>query len=384
MAINLISGEKKALLRFLFLYLGSSFILILIIAFFYYENEKKLYADLIKSNMNYEVSLLSSKIIYAHMTNNDFDPSILLANKKYKMALYNVNKEKILGNLVHKIDFDLSFRKHGNNYVLTDDSALGHLGVYYITLEEHSYTNKVEHLQIEIFIFFSSIYFFVTLLAFYLAKLFIAPIKEERIKLNNFIKDSTHELNTPLTAILMSIQNDNLSTKQIQRIRISAKRISDIYKDLRYLFLENNKEKKDSIDLDLSLLIKEQVESLSPQIKQKKINIILDLQSTLYKIKQEDFERLFLNLLNNAIKYNKIDGKISIFLKNNTLSIEDSGIGINKDKIKDIFKRYYRATSEQGGFGIGLSIVERICEEYNINIQVKSEEKIGTTFTLKL
>ena len=121
MAINLISGEKKALLRFLFLYLGSSFILILIIAFFYYENEKKLYADLIKSNMNYEVSLLSSKIIYAHMTNNDFDPSILLANKKYKMALYNVNKEKILGNLVHKIDFDLSFRKHGNNYVLTDD-----------------------------------------------------------------------------------------------------------------------------------------------------------------------------------------------------------------------------------------------------------------------
>ena len=224
------------------------------------------------------------------------------------------------------------------------------------------------------------------MLAFYLAKLFIAPIKEERIKLNNFIKDSTHELNTPLTAILMSIQNDNLSTKQIQRIRISAKRISDIYKDLRYLFLENNKEKKDSIDLDLdlSLLIKEQVESLSPQIKQKKINIILDLQSTLYKIKQEDFERLFLNLLNNAIKYNKIDGKISIFLKNNTLSIEDSGIGINKDKIKDIFKRYYRATSEQGGFGIGLSIVERICEEYNINIQVKSEEKIGTTFTLKL
>jgi len=365
------------------LYLGSSFILILIIAFFYYENEKKLYQDLIKSNMHYEVSLLSSKIIYAHMTNNTFDPSFLLKNKKYKVALYNVHKEKILGNLEHKIDFDLSFRKHDNNYVLTADSALGHLGVYYITLEEHSYTNKVKHLQVKIFIFFSSIYFFITLLSFYLAKLFISPIKEERVKLNNFIKDSTHELNTPLTAILMSTQNDNLSEKQIQRIRISAKRISDIYKDLRYLFLENKNVKNDVSNLDLSLLIQEQVESLSPQIKQKKIKIVLDLEVIFYKIRKEDFERLFLNLLNNAIKYNKIEGKINITLKNNNLNIEDSGIGINKNKIKDIFKRYYRATSEQGGFGIGLSIVDHICQSYNINIKVKSEEKMGTTFTLK-
>lgn len=384
MVINLISSEKKALIRFLLLYLGSSFILILIIAFFYYENEKKLYQDLIKSNMRYEVSLLSSKIIYAHMTNNTFDPSFLLKNKKYKVALYNVHKEKILGNLEHKIDFDLNFRKHDNNFVLTDDSALGHLGVYYITLEENSYTNKVKRLQVKIFVFFSSIYFFITLLSFYLAKLFIAPIKEERVKLNNFIKDSTHELNTPLTAILMSTQNDNLSEKQIQRIRISAKRISDIYKDLRYLFLENHSIKNDLSTLDLSLLIEEQVESLSPQIKQKKINIVLDLEVCFYKIRQEDFERLFLNVLNNAIKYNKIEGKINIILKNNTLRIEDSGIGINKNKIKDIFKRYYRATSEQGGFGIGLSIVDHICQSYNINIKVKSKEKVGTSFTIEL
>ena len=59
------------------------------------------------------------------------------------------------------------------------------------------------------------------------------------MKLNNFIKDTTHELNTPISAILMSTENKTLSEKQIERVRISAKRVSDIYSDLTYLFLEN-------------------------------------------------------------------------------------------------------------------------------------------------
>ena len=77
-----------------------------------------------------------------------------------------------------------------------------------------------------------------------------------------------------------------------------------------------------------------------------------------------------------------MSGSLNIKLKNKTLSISDSGIGIEHNKLKDIYKRYYRATQEQGGFGIGLSIVNQICKNYNIQILVNSKIKEGTTFTL--
>ena len=85
----------------------------------------------------------------------------------------------------------------------------------------------------------------------------------------------------------------------------------------------------------------------------------------------------------NAIKYNKIEGKIEIILRKNELIIKDSGIGISKEKIKDIFNRYYRGTNQTGGFGLGLNIVNMICKTYNIKIEVESTENIETTFILK-
>ena len=110
----------------------------------------------------------------------------------------------------------------------------------------------------------------------------------------------------------------------------------------------------------------------------------LNIEEFFYEINKDDFIRLFNNLFSNAIKYNKTDGNIDIILQNSELIIKDSGIGISKDKIKDIFNRYYRATNQSGGFGLGLNIVNMICKTYNIKIDVQSSENIGSTFTLKL
>jgi two-component system OmpR family sensor kinase len=76
-------------------------------------------------------------------------------------------------------------------------------------------------------------------------------------------------------------------------------------------------------------------------------------------------------------------GSIFIELKNNTLTIKDTGIGIEEKKINDIFNRYFRATTQSGGFGIGLNIVKNITTQYNIDIQVDSKVNEGTTFILK-
>ena len=146
--------------------------------------------------------------------------------------------------------------------------------------------------------------------------------------------------------------------------------------------MENKENKKDIKDLDLSLIIKEQIDSFEPLFTKKKIDVKIELESITYKINKDDFIRLFNNLFSNAIKYNKINGKIEVTLKENILIIKDTGIGINKEKLKDIYKRYYRATSQSGGFGLGLNIVNMICKNYNIKIEAQSIENEETTFKL--
>ena len=88
------------------------------------------------------------------------------------------------------------------------------------------------------------------------------------------------------------------------------------------------------------------------------------------------------NLISNAIKYNKRSGIVGIKLKQNELVIWDAGIGIKEDKIPFIFDRYSRFNNSEGGFGIGLSIVKTILDEYHISIEVESKEGEGTRMVL--
>ena len=354
----------------------------ILIATLYYQNEKILYYDLTKSNMQNEVSLISSQIILSHMKGSEFDKQKLLETKDYKISFYDKNQNKIFGNLDENIDFSKKLIDTKNSFILVDDRVLGHLDIYYIALKENMYFEKVKELKLNIIGIFFIIYLIIAIIGFYLAKLFLKPIREERVKLNNFIKDTTHELNTPISAILMSTENKNLSEKQIERVKISARRISEIYNDLTYLFLENKETVKDIQVYNLKDLIDEQMEYFELISSKKKILLTKNIENFNYKINKDDFIRIFNNLLSNAIKYNKVAGTIDISLQNNILKISDSGIGIQKDKLNDIYKRYYRATNEQGGFGIGLNIVSHLCNFYNIKISVESEINKGTTFTL--
>jgi len=395
----------------------------LIAAFFYYEHEKRLYTDLTKSNMQNITSDISSKIILSHMTGSRFERIGLLDNDDYKLSFYNEKKEKIGGNLdkefnakgligsrltntnlLNKNDYKISsynkkidkvygntetkpsftklIVKKDNHLVLIDNSVLGHLGIYYIVIEEHTLFNQLNELKFNILVFFLLIYLIIALIGIYLAKLFLRPIKEERIKLNNFIKDTTHELNTPITALLMSTESENLSKKQVQRVKLSAQKISEVYKDLTYLFLENHTLNKETIPISINEIIDEQLIYFEPLLLKKKINITKDINSFDYIINKNDFVRLFNNIISNSIKYNDINGNISILLTNNgELKISDNGIGIEKTKIDNVCNRYYRATNEQGGFGIGLNIVRNICKRYDIKIAIDSVFHKGTTFT---
>ncbi|MBP7250915.1 MAG: HAMP domain-containing histidine kinase [Aliarcobacter sp.] len=383
MDIDLTSSEKKSFFSFLALYLGSSFILMLIALFFYYQNEKTLYLDLVKSNMQNIVSKVSNEIIISHMLDVEFNRDIYLNNQDYKISFYDKDKNLLFGNLNEKLNFEQNFYNDEEKLIIVDSSTVGHLGIWYIALKDNSLKEKISNLKLNIFLIFLIFYTIIAIVSWSLAKLFLKPIKNERERLNNFIKDTTHELNTPISAIIMSCEDDNLTKKQLDRIKFSAKRVSEIYKDLTYIFL-GNIEKKSLDKIDLSKVIKEEIINFEPMIARKRLKINLNIEEFFYEINKDDFIRLFNNLFSNAIKYNKTDGNIDIILQNSELIIKDSGIGISKDKIKDIFNRYYRATNQSGGFGLGLNIVNMICKTYNIKIDVQSSENIGSTFTLKL
>ncbi|MGJ0319372.1 sensor histidine kinase [Aliarcobacter cryaerophilus] len=383
MDIDLTSSEKKSFFSFLALYLGSSFILMLIALFFYYQNEKTLYLDLVKSNMQNIVSKVSNEIIISHMLDVEFDKNIYLNNQDYTISFYDKDKNLLFGNLDEKLNFEQNFYNDEEKLIIVDSSTVGHLGIWYIALKDNSLKEKISNLKLNIFLIFLIFYTIIAIVSWSLAKLFLKPIKNERERLNNFIKDTTHELNTPISAIIMSCEDDNLTKKQLDRIKFSAKRVSEIYKDLTYIFL-GNIEKKSLDKIDLSKVIKEEIINFEPMIARKRLKININIEEFFYEINKDDFIRLFNNLFSNAIKYNKTEGNIDIILQNRELIIKDSGIGISKDKIKDIFNRYYRATNQSGGFGLGLNIVNMICKTYNIKIDVQSLENIGSTFTLKL
>jgi two-component system phosphate regulon sensor histidine kinase PhoR len=107
-------------------------------------------------------------------------------------------------------------------------------------------------------------------------------------------------------------------------------------------------------------------------------------------INPDDFDKLFRNLLENAIRYNKDGGSITIKMDEKAMqvAIQDTGIGIASDDQTRIFERFYRVdkarSQKNGGTGLGLAIVKYICNYYDYTIDVQSTLGFGSTFTLTL
>ena len=379
----LIKEEKRTLLQFLALYLSSSFILFAVISYLFYQNESQAFYEKTRNLMQMNASMLSSKIIYAHMSKKSFSLDSVVNNYDGKIGFYDVKNQAISSSVRDQIDFTLSLYTDKEKMILIDKSTLGHLGVHSIVIEKEGVAKYIRKLQQKIILYLLAIYLFLALVGYFLAKLFIKPIQLKRIQLDNFIKDSTHELNTPITALMLSVNSPKLqSPKNLERIKLSAKRVAEIHKDLSYLMLDESKALIVE-ELCLNKLLKEELSYLSLLAEKKQVLISLHENNQIYfKIDEESFRRLVHNLINNAIKYNKPNGRINIMLDKRTMRIEDTGIGIPKKNQSAIYERFYRASDQVGGFGLGLNIVYKVCEAYNIKISFKSKVDEGTTFSL--
>jgi len=343
--------------------------------------EFNLQRELIYSKMRQNAGEISARLTQAHMHGEALEFSELKAQKGFRLGLYDAKQSPIMSEIKHPLDFDKKMYHTKEHLGVIDTSVLGHKGVDFVVVEEMMFSHMIKDFTTKVILVFLSLFALLSAIGYWLAKLFIKPIQQEREKLNTFIKDSTHELNTPITALLMSTSSPNLtSEKNIQRIKLSAKRVSELYEDLTYLFLREEVKVEEMIAFDK--VLQEQINYLKPFADKKSIMIEEHIDKLDFLIDKESAMRLVNNLLSNAIKYSEQGDKIEVRLKNRQLIVKDNGIGIEEEKLKDIFERFYRATSTSGGFGIGLDMVRTIAQRYAIMIAVTSKLGEGTTFTL--
>ena len=341
-----------------------------------------------KFEMMYQARMLTSKIAMKAMQNAEkdqktFNKNAFLKNLKhcrFSAGYYDTNKTPLYTEIGEVARFDTDFFvKNMKCYTVTEDPK-SHLGVRYIVLKESDLAQSLAALRIKIIGYLVFSFILMGIVGYFLGRLFLQPVREQIESLDKFISDTTHELNTPISAILMTIQSlKDVEPKKMKRLEASAKRLSTMYGSLTYR-LEGGVEPSE--ELCLASIVEERVEFIKELSDSKRLKVEQDLDATKIYMPKRSVYRLIDNLISNAIKYSDVGDIISITLKNNLLKVKDTGIGIDEKMQEDIFRRYYRANDERGGFGIGLNIVLSICKKYKIKLGLESKKGEGSTFKL--
>jgi two-component system phosphate regulon sensor histidine kinase PhoR len=231
----------------------------------------------------------------------------------------------------------------------------------------------------------------------------ITRLKELEIIRQDFVANVSHELRTPLTTIkgyaetlLEGALKEEVASQFVQVIKRHTDRLTKIVEDLLMLSKIESKEFQLKIEFislpdfinDVIDFVKEAAEKKEISISQSKIT-----SSQAVGADRNYLEQIFINLLDNAIKYTHEGGKVTISAiekdkREIQFSIEDDGMGIPREDIPRIFERFYRVdkgrSQELGGTGLGLSIVKHLVQAHGGRVWVESQLGEGSTFYFTL
>lgn len=228
----------------------------------------------------------------------------------------------------------------------------------------------------------------------------------ERVRLENmrsdFVANVTHELKTPLTSISGFVEtlriNDNIDISTRNRflgiIETESDRLKRLIDDILLLSFIENKEQECFEDIDIYSVFKEVYELTYTSAKVKDIDIEYNFEheNMIIKSNRDYIKQIFLNLVDNAIKYTPNGGIVTTEVRYDDnyilIKVIDNGIGISKEDKTRIFERFYRVdkarSRDVGGTGLGLAIVKHIVKSLHGTIDVESELNIGTKFIVKI
>lgn len=220
-------------------------------------------------------------------------------------------------------------------------------------------------------------------------------VKKENEKIRReFTANVSHELKTPLTSISgyaelieSGIARQEDTKDFAQKIHNEATRLILLINDIIKLSeLEDPRIELQLEQVDLLEIAKEVQNSILVPAQKKKVNINVLGESSEVLANRSMMEELIYNLCDNAIRYNKTNGSVTVTVKTENrsviLSVEDTGIGIPEEHQERIFERFYRVDKSRikatGGTGLGLSIVKHIVQQHNAKITLNSTVNIGT------
>ncbi|MDD2357580.1 MAG: HAMP domain-containing sensor histidine kinase [Thiovulaceae bacterium] len=251
-----------------------------------------------------------------------------------------------------------------------------HISLIKVIYPYSSYIQGVHEQERKGMILFVVIAVIISLLSLLFSRYSLFPLRKSLIIMEDFLKDIIHDLNTPVTSILLNSQllKRKYDDEEIDRIYISGQTITGLYKNLEVLYRELPIQQHNVI---LDLFLRERVQyfqTLYPALVFT-LNGEFGLNITINK---EIFMRIVDNLLSNACKYNHSKGRVDIYYDARSIKIIDTGFGIKN--VNKVFNRFYKETER--GLGIGLHIVKTLSKKINIKILIKSQENIGTSVTI--
>ena len=212
-----------------------------------------------------------------------------------------------------------------------------------------------------------------------------------------FTANVSHELKTPLQSIIGSaelLENGLVKPEDTERfvgnIKKEASRLVALINDIIRLSQLDEDSEPATESVDLYELSKEVIEVLSVSAAKRQVNLELEGESCIIKGIRRYLYEIIYNLCDNAIRYNKENGKVIIDVSqkdgNTVLSVTDTGIGIPAEHQSRIFERFYRVdkshSKETGGTGLGLSIVKHAAIFHNASYTIESTVGIGTSIVI--
>ena len=218
-------------------------------------------------------------------------------------------------------------------------------------------------------------------------------VEKAKVSKDEFISNVTHEMNTPLTSIhgyaeLLGAggMTDEQKATAYKTILAQSERLTNLIACI-INYSEIDSDDLPAYDVDFSSLARETLCALKPEANKRNVSIVENIDDgVIIPSRHERLSELFGNLVRNAIKYNKDGGKVIVTLNRNKLTVEDTGIGIadeNKDKV---FSRFFTVDKshggKNGGFGLGLAVVKKICQKSGWKLSLDSTLGKGSKFTV--
>ena len=224
--------------------------------------------------------------------------------------------------------------------------------------------------------------------------------KEKKVR-QEFFSNASHELKTPLTSIRgytelirsHTIQDSAQIDTCLDCVLKESDHMTQLINDILTISkLETEEMQVTYSHIQVKKLLDSVVETLKPQIEAMDLKVYVNATDFTVFASLDHIKGIFYNLISNAIKYNKSNGRIDIELKKNQknmyFSVEDTGIGIAKKDQERIFQRFYRVDKQRSkiipGTGLGLSIVKHVVYYYEGKIHLTSKENIGTKIMVEL